>query len=112
MPDVRPGAWLRLTALPAGAACCAAVASGALQLGAAHRVLAALALPPLCALVAAAWIAHRRLLRASGAALVSFLGAALVITRPAHLALAGLAFAAASIAAAGCFRGEPAPPAP
>src|SRR5207248_9711367 len=80
--------------------------SGSLQLGAAHRVLAALALPPLCAIVAAAWIAHRRLLRASGAALVSFLGAALVITRPAHLGLAGLAFAAASVAASGCFSGD------
>ena len=112
MTDVRPGPWLRLTAIAAAGACLAAVVSGSLQLGAAHRVLAALALPPLCAVVAAAWIARRRLLRASGAALVSFLGAALVITRPAHLGLAGLAFAAASVAASGCFRGEPAPRAP
>jgi protoheme IX farnesyltransferase len=110
--DIRPGPWLRLTALAAAGACLSAVISGALQLGAAHRVLAALALPPLCALVAAAWIAHRRLLRASGAALVSFLAAALVISRPAHLALAGLAFAAALLAVAGCFRGEPVPAAP
>ena len=112
MTDVRPGPWLRLTALAAAGACLAAVVSGSLQLGAAHRVLAALALPPLCALVAAAWIAHRRLLRSSVTALVSFLAAALVITRPAHLALAGLAFAASLVAVAGCFRGVAAPRAP
>jgi heme o synthase len=109
VPDVRPGPWLRLTALVAAGACCAAVVSGSLQLGAAHRVLAALALPPLCALVAAAGVAHRRLLVPSVAALVSFLAAALVTPRPAHLPLAGVAFAAALIAVAGCFRGEPVP---
>jgi protoheme IX farnesyltransferase len=80
-----------------------------LQLGAAHRVLAALALPPLCALVAAAWVAHRRLLAPSVAALVLFLAAALVTPRPAHLALAALALAAALVAVAGCSRGEPVP---
>jgi heme o synthase len=105
--DVRPGAWLRLTALAAAVACCAAVVSGALQLGAAHRMLAALALPPLCALVAAAWVAHRRLLAPTTGALLAFLAAALVVSRPAHLALAGLALAASLVAAAGCFRGEP-----
>jgi heme o synthase len=110
VPDLRPGAWLRLTALAAAAACGAAVLSGVLSLGAAHRALAALALPPLCALVAAAWVAHRRLLPASVAALSSFLAAALVTGRPAHIALAGIAFAAALVAVAGCFRGERAPP--
>src|SRR5207248_11083865 len=70
---------------------------------------AALALPPLCALVAAAWVAHRRLLAPSLAALLSFLAAALVTPRPAHLALAGIALAAALVAVAGCFRGEPVP---
>src|SRR5213075_1299900 len=55
-----------------------AVVSGALSLHTAHRALAALALPPLAALVAAAWVAHRRLLVPSAAALVSFLAAALV----------------------------------
>jgi len=109
VPDVRPGPWLRLTALAAAGACCAAVVSGSLQLGAAHRVLAALALPPLCALVAAAWVAHRRLLAPSVAALVSFLVAALVTPRPAHLALAGIALAAALVAVVGSFRGEPVP---
>ena len=58
----RPGAWLHLTALFASASVLLAVISGAASLGAAHRVLAALALPPLLALVTAALLAHRRLL--------------------------------------------------
>src|SRR6266540_4024131 len=110
--DVRPGLWLRLTALAAVSACAAAVVSGSLELGAAHRVLAALALPPLCALVAAAWVAYRRLLAPTVGALLAFLAAALVVSRPAHLALAGLSLAAALVAGAACFRGEPVPPAP
>jgi heme o synthase len=104
--------WLRLTALAAAAASCAAVVSGALELGTAHRALAALALPPLCALVAAAWIAHRRLLAPAVGALVAFLAAALVTPRPAHLGLAGLSLAAALVALAACFRGQWVPPAP
>jgi heme o synthase len=108
---VRPGPWLRLTALAAAAACGAAVVSGALGLGAAHRGLSALALPPLAALVSAAWVAHRRLLGASVGALVAFLAAALVTPRPAHLALAGLSLAAALVAASQTFRGEPVAPA-
>ena len=51
---VRPGPWLRLTALFAALATLLAVVSGAASLGAAHRLLAALALPPLVALVVAA----------------------------------------------------------
>jgi heme o synthase len=85
--------------------------SGALGLGAAHRGLSALALPPLAALVSAAWVAHRRLLGAAVGALVAFLAAALVTPRPAHLALAGLSLAAALVAAAQTFRGEPVAPA-
>ncbi len=112
MPELRPGPWLRLTALFAAAACCAAVVSGALELGAAHRGLAALALPPLAALVAAAWVEYRRLLVPSLTALVAFLAAALVISKPAHLALAGLSLAAALVVAAETFRGEPVPAAP
>jgi len=107
VPDTRPGAWLRLTAFAAAAACAAAVVTGALELGAAHRGLAALALPPLAALVAAAWVAHRRLLVPSLTALGAFLLAALVTPRPAHLALAGLSLAAALWAAVETFRGEP-----
>ena len=103
---MRPGAWLRLTAFAAAAGCCAAVVSGALQLGAAHRALAALALPPLCALVAAAWVAHRRLLPAAAGALLLFLAAALLTPRPVHLVLAGLALAASLVVFVGCFRGE------
>jgi heme o synthase len=101
-----PGPWLRLTALAAAAACCAAVVSGALDLGA-HRGLSALALPPLAALVAAAWVAHRQFLVPAITALVAFLAAALVTPRPLHLALAGASLAAALVAAAWTFRGEP-----
>jgi protoheme IX farnesyltransferase len=93
--------------LAAAGACCTAVVSGALHLGAAHRVLAALALPPLCALLAAAWVAHRRLITPAAVALVAFLVAALVTPRPAHVALAAFALSAALVAVAGCFRGEP-----
>ncbi|MDX6506451.1 MAG: heme o synthase [Gaiellaceae bacterium] len=107
MPDQRPGAWLRLTALAAAAACAVAVVSGALGLGSAHRALAALALPPLAALLAAAWVAHRRLLPPALASLLAFLAAALVTPKPAHLVLAGLSLAAALVAAAQTFRGEP-----
>ena len=107
MSDSRPGPWLRLTALAAAAACCAAVVTGALELEAAHRGLSALALPPLAALVAAAWVAHRRLLAPALISLGCFLAAALVTPRPAHLVLAGLSLAAALVAAAQTFRGEP-----
>jgi protoheme IX farnesyltransferase len=112
VPEPRPGPWLRLTALVAAAGCAAAVVSGALGLGAAHRGLAALALPPLAALVAAAWVEYRRLLVPSLTALVAFLAAALVISKPAHLALAGLSLAATLVVSAQTFRGEPVPPAP
>jgi heme o synthase len=112
VPEPRPGPWLRLTALFAAAACCAAVVSGAMELGAAHRGLAALALPPLAALVATAWVEYRRLLVPSLTALIAFLAAALVISKPAHLALAGLSLAAALVVAAESFRGEPVPAAP
>jgi len=112
VPELRPGPWLRLTALFAAAACCAAVVSGALELGAAHRGLAALALPPLVALVAAAWVEYRRLLVPALTALIAFLAAALVISKPAHLALAGLSLAATLVVTAETFRGEPVPPAP
>ena len=107
MPSSRPGPWLRLTALTAAGACLAAVVSGALSLDAAHRVLAAVALPPLAALVAAGWVAHRRLLGPALVALFSFLAAALVISTPAHLALAGLSLASALVLVVQTFRGEP-----
>ena len=109
MPDVRPGPWLRLTALFAALATLLAVISGAASLGAAHRVLAALALPPLLALVTAALLAHRRLLLPALAALVLFGIAALVTARGLHLALAAVAFAATLVVAAATYRGEAAP---
>jgi heme o synthase len=112
VPEARPGPWLRLMAIAASAAAALAVVSGALTLHTAHRALAALAIPPLAALVSAAWVAHRRLLAPSVAALCSFLVAALVTPRPLHVAFAGLALASALTAAAATFRGEAVPAAP
>jgi protoheme IX farnesyltransferase len=109
MLDVRPGPWLRLTALFAALATLLAVVSGAASLGAAHRILAALALPPLLALVAAALVAHRRLLPPALAALILFGTAALVTAPGVHVALAAVAFAATLAAAVATYRGEPAP---
>ena len=106
MPDVRPGPWLRLIALGASAAAALAVVSGALSLHTAHRVLAAVAVPPLAALVAAAWVAHRRLLGPAVAALGLFVAAALVMGRPLHIAFAALALAAALVVTAATFQGE------
>src|SRR5439155_7848389 len=100
-----PGFWLRLTALAATGATLLAVVSGAAALGTAHRALAALALPPLVALVVAAWIAHRRLLAPSLAALILFGTAAIVMPRPLHIAFAALAFGASAWAAARSLEG-------
>jgi protoheme IX farnesyltransferase len=105
----RPGPWLRLTAVFAGFSTLLAVVSGAASLGAAHRVLAALALPPLLALLIAAVLVHRRLLVPAVGALVLF-GIAALVTAPApHLALAAVAFAATLVLAVATYRGEPAP---
>jgi heme o synthase len=103
---VTPGPWLRLTALAATGATLLAVVSGAAGLGAAHRVLAALALPPLVALVVAAWFAHRRLLVPSTASFALFGIAAVVTPRVPHVAAASLAFAACVVLTAATFRGE------
>jgi heme o synthase len=112
VPPSAAGPWLRLTALAGAAGTLLAVVSGAAGLDAAHRLLAALALPPLVAVATAAWIAHRRLLPSSLAALVLF-GLAVVVTGPvAHVAAAAAAFAAATVSAAAAFRGAPAPAAP
>jgi heme o synthase len=105
----RPGPWLRLTSLFAAGAVLLAVVSGAASLGAAHRVLAALALPPLVALVVAARLVHRRLLAPALAALVLFGIAALVTVPGLHLALSAVAFAATLAATVATYRGEPAP---
>ena len=105
----RPGAWLRLTALFASGAVLLAVVSGAASLGAAHRVLAALALPPLVALVVAARLAHPRLLAPALGALLLFGLAALVTAPDVHLALSAVAFAATLVATAATYRGKDVP---
>jgi protoheme IX farnesyltransferase len=98
------GAWARLTALAAVAGTGLAVVSGAAGWGTAHRVLAAVALPPLAALTAVAWVSARRLLPSSLAALVLFGLAALLVGRDVHLVFASAAFAATVLAAARTFQ--------
>jgi protoheme IX farnesyltransferase len=106
---MRPSPWLRLTALGGAAGTLVAVVSGTASLGTGHQVLAALALPPLAAVVAAAWTSYRQLLASSVVALVLF-GLAAAVTAPGiHLGLAALAFAASLVSAALTFRGEPVP---
>ena len=102
-----PGLSLRLTSLAATGALLFALASGPLGAGNVHRTLAALALPPLCALVAAAWVAYRHVLPPAAAALALFLAtAAITGPRPLHVALAALAFAAGAVASVASFRGS------
>jgi protoheme IX farnesyltransferase len=100
------GAWLRLTGLAAAGATLLAVVSGSAGLGATHRVVAALALPPLSALVLAGRFARPRLLAPSLWAFVLFGAAALVTAHVLHVVLAALAFAATTVAAAQTFRGD------
>jgi protoheme IX farnesyltransferase len=110
LADVAPGPWLRLTALGASAATLLAVVSGAAHLDTAHRVLAAVALPPLVALAVAAFLAHRQLVPATLSAIVLFGGASVISGNHAeHVGLAVLAFAATVIAATAVYRGVPAP---
>jgi heme o synthase len=103
---VRPGPWLRLCGVAASAGAALVVASG--ELGLAHRVLALVTLPPLVALVVASLLAHRRLLPATGSALVLF-GAAIATwwLGPLHVALAALALASSLVATAALYRGRP-----
>jgi heme o synthase len=98
------GIWTRLTALLAVAGTGLAVVSGAAGWDTAHRVLAAIALPPIAALAATAWVAARRLLFPSVAALVLFGLAALLTGRVVHLTLAALALAACAWTTAYSFR--------
>jgi heme o synthase len=101
------GGWLRVTALAAAAAELLAVVSGVLGLGTAHRLLAALALPPLCALVATAWVAHRRLLGPSGAAFAAFVAAAALPAPPAlHVGFAAAALSLTVATAGASLRGH------
>jgi protoheme IX farnesyltransferase len=95
---------MRLTGLAAAAATLLAVVSGAT--GFEHQLLAALALPPLIALVLAGRLARPRLLVPSLVALTLFGLAALVPGEPLHATLAALAFAGTLVACAQTFRGE------
>ncbi|MGZ4203163.1 MAG: heme o synthase [Thermoleophilaceae bacterium] len=119
-PSAAPGPWLRLAALGGAFASALAVASGSLHLGIAHRVLVVLGLPPLVALVLASRIAYPRLFRPAVAALALLIaesavgGVVAIGGRPhwavgVHLVVAGFALAAALVAAAACYRGEPLP---
>jgi heme o synthase len=98
------GTWGRLTAVAAVAGTGLAVVSGAAGWGTAHRVLAAVALPPLAALAATAWVSARPLLPRTLLALVLFGLAALLTGRAVHLAFASLAFAATVWVSAAAFR--------
>ena len=64
------GLWGRAIAVSALLGTALAVVSGAADWGTAHRVLAAIALPPLAALAATAWVTARRELPLTLAALV------------------------------------------
>jgi heme o synthase len=98
------GAWARLTAVAAVLGTGLAVVSGAAGWDTAHRLLAGLALPPLAALAATAWVSARRLLPSALAAIVFFGLAALLTGRVVHLAFAALALAATVVLAFGTFR--------
>jgi heme o synthase len=100
------GTWARLTAVAAVLGTGLAVVSGAAGWDTAHRMLAALALPPLAALAAIAWVSARRLLPTALAALVLFGLAALLTGRAVHLTFASLALAATVVLAARAFRGH------
>ncbi len=103
---------MRGTALGASAATLLAVVSGAAGWNTAHQALAVLALPPLVALVAAAWTTNRPLLPVTAAAFVSF-GVAALSTQPGlHVAFASVALAVTLVATAMTFRGAPVPNGP
>jgi heme o synthase len=109
MRESVPSPWLRSTALGASAATLVAVISGAASLGAAHQLLSALALPPLVAVLLAAWLGHRRLVVPALVSLTLFGVAALVTVDGLHLAAAAAAFASTLVLTALAFRGHAAP---
>jgi len=98
--------WARILGVAAVAGTGLAVVSGAAGWDTAHRVLAAVALPPLAALVATTWVTARERLPLALGALALFGAAALVTGRIPHLLLASLAFAATVLLAATTFRGH------
>jgi protoheme IX farnesyltransferase len=101
----RPGPWLQLAALAGVLGALLAVVSGTLGLG--HEYVSALAVPPLVAVLVAAWTVHRQLLVPAGASLVLFGAAAALTGQGVHIALASCTLAAATVLAVQCFRGEP-----
>ena len=109
MREAPPSPWLRLVALGASAATLLAVISGAASLGAAHQLLSALALPPLVAVLVAAWLGHRRLVVPALLSIALFGLAALITVDGLHLAAAAIAFASTLVLTALTFRGEAAP---
>jgi heme o synthase len=106
MRESVPSPWLRSTALGASAATLVAVISGAASLGAAHQLLSALALPPLVAVLLAAWLGHRRLVVPALVSLTLFGVAALVTVDGLHLAAAAAAFASTLVLTALALRGH------
>jgi protoheme IX farnesyltransferase len=107
--DASPGAWLRACALAVAAASLLAVVAGAAGADSAHRVLAALAGPPLAALLVAAVLSHRRLVAPAVATGALLLGAALSPRGSAHVLVAARASAVAPGLAAATLRGDPVP---
>jgi heme o synthase len=106
---VTTGLWARVLAAAAVAGTALAVVSGAAGWHTAHRLLAAVALPPLLGLLVVAWISVRRLLPAAIASLVLFGAAALLTESSVHMIVAALAFGATALLAAQAFRGAPGP---
>ena len=101
-----PGAFLRACALAVAAATVLAVATGGS--GSVHRVLAALAGPPLAALLVAAVVSHRRLV-APVVVTGTLLVATAAVSGVAHLVFAVPAFAASVVLAVLALRGEAVP---
>jgi protoheme IX farnesyltransferase len=101
-----PGAFLRACAGAVALACTLAVVTGAAGTGAAHRLLAALAGPPLAALLVAAALSYRRLVTPTLVTGILLLGAAVSPRGVGHLVLATLALAAATALAVASGRGE------
>jgi protoheme IX farnesyltransferase len=95
-----------MTALAAAAVMLLTVVSGVLEAGVAHRVLAALVLPPLVGLALVATFVHGRLALPAWSTLMLFAGAALVPGRPFHITLAALALASGAWLTASSWRGE------
>ena len=100
------GLFARLAALLAVVGTGLAVVSGAAGWDTAHRVLAAVALPPLAAMTAIAWVSARRLLPTALVSLVAFGAAAALTGRDVHLVFAAVAFGGTAALAAAAFRGE------